>query len=141
MPQGPGTGEAAVEQHRRGQALQRRAGALQGRAQEAPCYLPIATLFHPAVCFLPPPRRKRRRLLVKRSNTVAEHICCLHIWKEVFFCACGVHSSRKTEPGVINPVPYVPFTPKRATVPVSPKLHPPRCRSLVVPVLPSTGAG
>lgn len=76
-----------------------------------------------------------------RDQTVAEHICCLHIWKEVFFCACGVHSSRKTEPGVINPVPYVPFTPKRATVPVSPKLHPPRCRSLVVPVLPSTGAG
>lgn len=137
MPQGPGIGEAAVEQ-----PLQRRAGALQGRAQEAPCYLPIATLFHPAVCFLPPPRRKRRRLLVKRSNTVAEHICCLHIWKEVgFFCACGVHSSRKTEPSVINPVPYVPFTPKRATVPVSPKLHPPRCRSLVVPVPPSTGAG
>lgn len=63
-----------------------------------------------------------------------------HMEKGIF-CAWGVHSSRKTEPGVINPVPYVPFTPKRATVPVSPKLHPPRCRSLVVPVLPSTGAG
>lgn len=86
MLQGPGTGEAAVEQHRRGQALQRRAGALQGRAQEAPCYLPIATPFHPAVCFLPPPRRKHRRLLVKRSNSSRTYLLPPHMERGVFLC-------------------------------------------------------